>query len=147
MWWIGAAVSVGSQLLGGAASKKAAKKAGKYNAQMIRAETTEQLRRSQVQFDQTMGNAVAGLGGSGVKGGSGSPNNYLGAMQREFSNQQDWTYKSGEMRAEGALRGANMQASQITANTIGNVAQTAGNAYTNSWWNNQAPSGKNTGVS
>lgn len=96
-------ISAVSSIYGGREGAKAAEKAGKEAAALIRQETAESVRRAQAQNRQTEGATVATIGGSGVKM-SGSTQNYYNAMVSENQSQVDWLQYSGDKRAEQAIK-------------------------------------------
>ncbi len=98
-----AAVGAVSSIIGGNKAKKKAKEAGKANEALIRAETAEQIRRTQMQFDQQLGLTRAMIGASGVTM-TGTPVRYLEFMRNEQRKQLEWTKKAGDMRATAARK-------------------------------------------
>jgi len=98
-----AAVGAVSSIIGGNKAKKQAKEAGKANAALIQAETAEQIRRTQMQFDQQLGLTRAMIGASGVTM-TGTPVRYLEFMSNEQRKQLEWTKKAGDMRAKAARK-------------------------------------------
>jgi len=114
-----AAIAAIGSLAGGIKAKRQAKRAGRYNAALIRAETAETVRRAQLQADEQLGGGIAATGGSGVRM-QGTPQNYLQAMSDEQQRQIDWTQQAGEQRAQAALRGASQAGSSaMTQGVLG----------------------------
>jgi hypothetical protein len=146
MWWLAAAaVQTGLGYAGSRRAEDAAEDAGKYNANNIRLETAEAVRRSQLQTKQTIGGSIASMGSAGVQM-TGTPQNQIDMVEREMNRQTDWLAKSGEMAAQSALRGGNNMSDQIRFQNISNTANTWSNAFTNNWWATKAPNTGSTGV-
>jgi len=119
----GVASSAGaaSSIIGGINASKKAKAAGKANARLIMAETQEQLRRTERQFDQVYGQTRAMIGASGVTF-SGTPTKYLQDMKTEQGLQLDWLAKSGRMRAKAAKKqGSYIGSSAMSQGIIGGL--------------------------
>lgn len=105
---ITAVAGIASSKRAGKDARRAAERAGRMNASNIMAETTEAIRRTEAQNKQFMGQAVAGIGGSGVRQ-SGSTQNTLTSMATEQQTQLDWMQKSGEAQAQLAIETGGQQ--------------------------------------
>ncbi len=86
----------GSSILGGFSAKKKARKQARANAQLIRMETAETIRRTREQDKQVLGQTIAIAGGAGVLTNTGTPDTYLKKMQSEQAKNIDWINKSAE---------------------------------------------------
>jgi len=98
MWWAlgGAAISAGSQILGGYGAKKAAKQ----NAKNSWEQTKEDLRRLEIRQEETEQLTNARIGASGVVANSGTPEAYTDDMALEHDRQSEWLLKAGRMRRD-----------------------------------------------
>lgn len=125
--------SAASSFLSGVSGFKSSRKASesamntaKYNANLIKQQTAEQVRRAQMQQDQLLGESRAAIGGSGVTN-SGSPAQYLQAIETEGSRQIDWMEKSGSMQADLAIRQGKQAANAYDAQgTMGLISGIGG---------------------
>lgn len=120
----GTAIGAGVGLLGGVFSYL-----GKQSqAQAMRAQAEEELRRRKMADAQTLGQATAAGAASGIEFESGSLQNYLGSMRAEMQRQQEW------QRRAGAANASNVS----TAATLGLVTDFAGTldsyARSNNYW-------------
>ena len=130
-----AAVSVASSLyshMGASKANREAKRAAKAQANFIRQETAETIRRAEIGNKRTAKNATAASYGSNVLM-TGSNQRYIQDMQAEMARELAWTKRAGTMAADAASKGANVQykSAQManTANTIGQVAGAVGTWY------------------
>lgn len=123
VWWIAAAsavASIASSMSSASKGEKAAEEAGEANAAFIRMETAEQIRRTREQQQQLIGQSRALVGGTGVMM-SGTPQNYMSAMETEQTRQLEWMESAGESRAQAALKSG-----QYTGSAIMNQAYSQG---------------------
>lgn len=99
-----AVLSVVSGIVGYKAQKDAgdeAKKAAELNAQNIRAETAESVRRTRAAADQQESQGQALAAASGTKVGPGSSSDIvLGELKAENTRQISWLERSGASRSE-----------------------------------------------
>lgn len=110
MVWL-AAIGAGVSIAGGYKASKKAKKAGRYNANLIRQETAEAVRRSKAQLSETLGYTRAAIAASGVQM-SGSAKAYTEAIDIEGRKQIGWIEKAGGLRAKAAKRSGTYIAGQ-----------------------------------
>ena len=110
----------------GGGSAADAKKAGKKNAQFIRQETGEQIRRAKADQVYKRAQAVADIRSSGFRGTGGTSKVYLKALDEIFKDEVAWLKKSGDKRAEIAKEGGQLAGQQITAQAIGTAVSVAG---------------------
>ena len=130
-----AAVSVASSLMAHSAASKsnaAARKAARMNANLMRMETAETVRRTEMGNKRIAKNATAASYGSNVLM-TGSNQRYIQDMQTEMARELRWTKRAGEAAAKATEKGAQVQfkAAQManTANTIGQIAGAVGTWY------------------
>ena len=136
MTWFLAGASIGMSLAGGYKAKKAAKRAGKFNARMIREETNESIRRFDLRQKQIQGQTASIIGGSGVAASSGgTARNYLNSMQIESNKQREWIQRSGDMRAKLARQTGQRTGDQFAQNAIMGAFNTGANWYLNRSYN------------
>jgi len=115
MWGaiIGLAMQAGSSLV--AAGRQ--DKLNKANASLIGQTSAEEERRLQDEIVQTEALAGAMSAASGVQT-SGSREISIGATKRENKSQLDWLRKSNRSKASAALRGGNIQSSQLKTQAV-----------------------------
>lgn len=85
-------IGVGSSILGASLSFD--------QADQMRADTAERVRRFGLFAKRTQSEAEAMGNASGVTSDSGSLTKYLGEMGKEFSRQTDWMRETGDRQAD-----------------------------------------------
>ena len=109
---IGAAVAIGSAVLGGIGAKKDRKQARKvYKEEVaaIRREGAEDLRRFDIQTREIQGQGRASMFASGIQE-SGSSKRYLDALGSELATQRSYMEENIEQRARLSRVGASQAA-------------------------------------
>lgn len=101
-------------------------------AEELRRQAREQLRREQASNNQTLGTArvraAAGSGGGGLEFGSTSLQDWLTAMDQEFTRQEQWNFRVG-MKQASALE------SSALWGLIGDLGGTMTQfGAANNWW-------------
>lgn len=91
-------IGVGSSILGAGL--------GFEQADQMRAETAERIRRFGLFAKRTESEGEAAGNASGITSDSGSLTKYLGEMGKEFSRQMDWMQKAGDQNADATEMGA-----------------------------------------
>ena len=102
---------------------KDAKKLGKKNAEYIRQETSEQVRRLELAQEQVIAKTKGAQAGSGIELGGGTVDTYIAEMKNNFAKELDWLKKSGKSRAAIAKEGGNVANAQAQAAGWGTAAQ------------------------
>lgn len=85
-------IGIGSSILGGVL--------GFGQADQMRKETEESIRRFKLIKDRTTSEADAMAGASGITSDSGSLTKYLADMHSEFGKEIDWMREAGNARAD-----------------------------------------------
>lgn len=130
--WVGlgiAAASTITSLTGSSKARKAAKKATKKNAQAIRLETAESVRRQEIANKRQLAQGVANVGASGARM-TGSPQDYLSFVEGEQHRQLNWMKESGERQAQIMRKTGQDMATQQKYQGISSAVNIWSNAYT-----------------
>jgi hypothetical protein len=104
MWWQLAVA--GAQIIGGVSARAKAKHAARQNAQFIKMENMEVMRRMDREQKFRLGSAIATLGAGGVLN-KGSAAAAIKGLEDEYARQREWAVQAGEQRRKAALAGAN----------------------------------------
>ena len=130
MVWFIPLIAAGAQLLGGAQGAGAARRAGERSAELIEEETAEQIRRTERDFNFTLGQQQSVLGASGVNIQGGTAAAIARDQQREADRQLEWIRRAGYLRqreAKAAARGAARQsAGSGISGALGSLGQLGG---------------------
>lgn len=95
-------ISFGIQGLGAVASYQSKLE----QAQLMREQADESLRRTRMRNQQVLGEAKAAGAASGVEADSSSLTNFLQQMSDEFARQEFWAKKAGDLAADATESGA-----------------------------------------
>lgn len=128
---VGAAVTVGMGIVGGHKQKKAGKASDKLankNADSIRAESLEEAAKLEKAQGQSLGFARAAQGGSGVRSGGGTTDDYLKEMESVFADDLKNLKKSAKSREAIAREGGEVAKDQASANAWGTLASATSSA-------------------
>jgi len=128
MVWVMAVVAAAkgiNSLVQGNKQAKAAKKAGRESAAIIREQTAEAVRRAERQQKYVMGETTAGIAASGIHM-SGSAKSYRDSMYEEMERNIAWTQRAGDMQAQQALKQGGYAASAAKAQGISGAIGAAG---------------------
>lgn len=128
VWWVAAIQAVGA-IAGGRQQQEAAERAGYAAAQLIRAETAEEIRRTQREFDYVFGQQRAILGASGVALTAGTPATQQQALRTEQSLQLAWIQRAGDLRRRAAERSGQYVGKQAFAQGVASGIGAFGQAY------------------
>jgi hypothetical protein len=101
---------------------KQAEKIAKLNADLVRKETAEQIKRLEQTQAQTLGATVARQGASGIQVGAGTTDDFLSEMQKSFQADIDWRKEAGARQAKVVDEGGNLVNQQAIAAGWGTAA-------------------------
>ena len=111
-----------------------AREAGEASAKLSELETAEQVKRYRYQFDQEQGMRVVAAAKSGVSL-SGTPMVYMAEAANIADREISFLQEQGKRTATARRKGANIQASSLESQAIGNaVSNVAQIGSDNKWW-------------
>jgi hypothetical protein len=107
----------------------AAEAAANRNADLIRQQNSEEVRRKQLENKQVVAESRARAGASGTLVSSGSTQTYLNEMKSVFNAEVDWLKKSGSMQAYNEVLSGKNTASGLRAGAAAGAFNTAGKIF------------------
>ena len=140
MVWVMAGIALAkgiSSLVQGNKQAKAAKKAGRESAALIRKETTETVRRMDRDNKYILGESKAMSAAGGIHD-TGSTYDYRKSLEEEMTRAIDWTQQAGESRAKQAYKSGQYVASSAKSAGISGGLDSASKIYglgsEAGWW-------------
>ena len=103
MWWQ-LAISA-AQIAGGISANAREKATARQNAQFVKMENMEALRRMDREQRFRLGSAMAQMGAGGVLN-AGSAAAAIKGLEDEYARQREWAVQAGEQRRRMALKGS-----------------------------------------
>lgn len=130
MWVAVGIATVGavSSIAGGISGKKAAEKAGEYQAKMIEVTAAENERRRRLELEQKMGLITANVGASNVLM-SGSSKRYSDEFESQYRAEMSWDKTKARIEARMAEKTGQAAGSAAMYSGIGSAVGFAGQAF------------------